>query len=268
MLEVSRRAAQLPKMLNDREELWTSQERIGRALFALGQPAEARESFLAAIATVESMRREVAGGEQQQQSFHGKPSLAVAGNDRPARLAEDKHAEALTFAEQSKARVLLDALQSGRANLRQSWSKEEQQADEQQRLRLVSLNTQLTTEVRRDKPDTARVAELKAEVEKARLEYEDFETRLYLAHPELRVQRGEAPTIKSEELAALLPDASSALLEYVVGEEQTYLFVVTKGNRPTFVFTRCRSNATNSRSRLKRFGNNSPGAISGFVRLQ
>ena len=234
MLTVARRAAEIAEDLNSREELWTSQEQIGRALFALGQPVEARASFLSAIATVEAMRREVAGGEQQQQSFMENrlsPWLGMID----LLVAQNNHAEALTFAEQSKARVLLDALQSGRANLRQSWSKEEQQGEEQFRLRLVSLNTKLTTEVRRDKPDAARVAELKAEVAKARLEFEDFETRLYLAHPELRVKRGEAPTIRKEELAALLPDDSSALLEYVVGEDQTYLFVVTKGKQDAAV---------------------------------
>jgi len=93
------------------------------------------------------------------------------------------------------------------------------------------LNSQLTSEVRRDKPDAAKVAELKRAVEKARLEYEDFETRLYVAHPELKVQRGQAPIIRMEELNALLPDASSALLEYVVGDDETHLFVVTKGNK-------------------------------------
>ena len=228
MLEVSRRAAQVAASLNDSEELWTAQERIGRALVGLGQLEEARNSFVAAISTMESLRRNVAGGEQQQQSFlenRLSPWLGMID----LLVSQGKQAEALKFAEQSKARVLLETLQAGRANIRQSWSKEEQQADEQHRLRLVSLNSKLTAEVRRDKSDASRVAELKAEVEKARLEYEDFETRLYAAHPEIRVRRGEAPLIKSEELSSLLPDASSALLEYVVGEDQTYLFVVTKG---------------------------------------
>src|SRR5258705_10540871 len=69
MLDVSSRAAKLAESLNDREELWNAQERIGRALLALGQPAEARDSFLAAISTLEYLKRDVAGGEQQQQSF-------------------------------------------------------------------------------------------------------------------------------------------------------------------------------------------------------
>jgi CHAT domain-containing protein/Tfp pilus assembly protein PilF len=228
MLDVSRRATKLAEDLNDREELWAAQEKKGRALFALGQLAEARESFLASIATLEALRRNVAGGEQQQQSFlenRLSPWLGMID----LLVSQNRHVEALTFAEQSKARVLLDTLQGGRARIRESWSKEEQQAEEQHRLRLVSLNSKLTAELRRDKPDAARVAELKAEVDKARLEYEDFETRLYLAHPEMRVRRGEAPIIKAEELNALIPDASSAVLEYVVGEHQTYLFVATKG---------------------------------------
>jgi len=227
MLEVSRRAAKISEALDDPEELWPAQERIGRALFALGQPDEARASFMAAISTLEAMRRNVAGGEQQQQSFL-ENRLSPWFGMVDLLVSQGKHAEALTFAEQSKARVLLDTLQSGRANIRQSWSKEERQADQQLRQRLASLNLKVTAEVRRDKPDAARVAELKAEIEKARLEYEDFELRLHVAHPRLKAQRGEAPVIKSEEIASLLPDASTAVLEYVVGEQQTYLFVATK----------------------------------------
>jgi CHAT domain-containing protein len=145
-------------------------------------------------------------------------------------VSQQRYAEALTFAEQSKARVLLDALQTGRANLRKTWSKEEREAEEQRRLKLVALNSQLTTESRRDKPDAARVAELKSVVEKTRLEYEDFETRLYVTHPELRLQRGEAPIVKAEELASFVQDSSSALLEYVVDDDKTFLFVVTKSD--------------------------------------
>jgi CHAT domain-containing protein/uncharacterized protein HemY len=227
MLDAGRRAA---KLADNREDQWIAQDRIGRALLAMGQPAEARENFLAAIATIEAMRRDVAGGEQQQQSFLERrlsPWLGMID----VLVAQGNYAEALTFAEQSKARVLLDVLQTGRSNLRKSWSTEEQQAEAQLRKHLVLLNSQYTNEVRRDKPDATRVAELKTEVEKARLEYEDFENRLHVAHPKLKAQRGEAPILKAEELASLLPDASSALLEYVVGDEKTYLFVVTKGSK-------------------------------------
>jgi len=229
MLEASRRSAKLADDIYSREEIWGAQDNIGRALVGLGNAAAARDSFLAAINGIEALRREVAGGEQQQQSFlenRLSPWFGMIG----VLVSQQKYAEALTFAEQSKARVLLDALQTGRTNLRKSWSKEEQQAEERQRLKLVTLNSQLMTESRRDKPDVARVAELKSAVEKARLEYEDFETRLYVTHPELRLQRGEVPIVKAEELASFVQDPASALLEYVVDDDKTFLFVVTKRN--------------------------------------
>ncbi|HEX5733396.1 MAG TPA: CHAT domain-containing tetratricopeptide repeat protein [Blastocatellia bacterium] len=227
MLKVSLRAASLTEEINDPDEHWKARERIGRALRGLGQPVEARRNFLAAITTIESLRHEVGGGGQQQQSFlesRLSPWLGMIA----LLVSQKEYSEALTFAEQSKARVLVDALQAGRTSLHQSLSQREREAEERERLRLISLNTQLTNELRRDKPDPSRAAELKASVEKARLEYEDFETSLYVAHPELRVQRGEAPIIKAEELAALLPDGASALLEYVVSDDETYLFAVTK----------------------------------------
>jgi len=229
MLEVSQRSAKLADDIYSREEIWTAQDNIGRALVGLGKPAEARDSFLASIKGIEALRREVAGGEQQQQSFL-ENRLSPWFGMIDVLVSQQKYAEALTFAEQSKARVLLDALQTGRTNLRKSWSKEEQEAEERQRLKLRTLNSQLTTESRRDKPDAARVADLKSAVEKARLEYEDFETRLYVMHPELRLQRGETPIVKAQELASFVPDASSALLEYVVDDDKTFLFVVTKRN--------------------------------------
>lgn len=230
MLASSSRAVQIGTELNFPEELWKAQELTGKALAALGKTAEARQSFQAAITTLETLRRQVAGGEQQQQSFlEGKLSPWL--NMTHVLVAEREYAEALSFAEQTKARVLLDALQSGRANLRQSLSKEERQAEEKLRLELVNINSNLTGEMRKDKPDAAVITNLKQALAKARLEYEDYETRLYASYPGLRERRGETPIIKKEELKSLLPDSASALLEYVVTEDETYLFVVTKDAR-------------------------------------
>ncbi len=226
-LEVTRRAARVAEEINAPEELWAAQESRGRALRALGRPEEARRSFLDAIATIESLRHQVAGGEQEQQSFlEGKLSPWLGMID--LLVSEHQYAEALSFAEQSKARVLLDVLEVGRPSLRKSLSSQERQTEEEKRLRLVALNSQLTRELRRDRPDPSRITDLRSAIAKARLEYESLETNLYVSHPELRVQRGESSIIKAEELTGLLPDAASALVEYVTTEDVTYLFAVTK----------------------------------------
>lgn len=93
---------------------------------------------------------------------------------------------------------------------------------------LVSLNTQISRETIRPQPDQARLTELKTQLQKARLDFEASQTNLYTTHPELRAQRGEGHPLTLEEATALLPDAKSALLEYVVTDDQTYLFATTK----------------------------------------
>jgi CHAT domain-containing protein/Tfp pilus assembly protein PilF len=227
MLEVSRRAARVAEEINAPEELWAAQESIGKAHRALGHPAEARQSFLDAIRTIESLRPQVAGGEQEQQSFlENKLSPWLGMID--LLVSQHQYAEALSFAEQSKARALLDVLEAGRPNLRKSLSPQEHQTEEEKRLRLVALNSQLTRELRRDRPDPSRTADLNAAIARARLDFESLETNLYVAHPELKVHRGEFSTIKAEELTNLMPDTANALVEYVVTDDMTYLFVVTR----------------------------------------
>ena len=231
MLESSRRAAQLALEINAPEELASAQEDVGIALRALGRPAEARQSFLAAIATIEAMRHHVAGSEQQQQSFlENKLSPWLEMIDLLAVQKED--AEALAFAERAKARVLLESLQTGRANIQHSLSPQERTEEEQHRLRLVALNTQLTREALSPKPDAARVVQLKAQIAQARLDFEALETRLYVAHPELKTKRGELKPITVSEATALLNE-QTALLEFAVGKDKTHLFVITKAKAVT-----------------------------------
>jgi hypothetical protein len=145
-------------------------------------------------------------------------------------MREGRPTDALTFAEYAKARVLLDVLKTGRVNSAKAMTGQEQEQESKLRSELVSLNTQVTRASQQDNPDQARLDGLKSLREKARLEYEAFQISLYAAHPELRAQRGDAPVVKGDEIAALLPDAGSALLEYLVTDETTYLFAITKSD--------------------------------------
>ncbi len=226
-LEFAERAAALARQPGGIETLWRARLTAGTAYRALNQPAKARQAFDEAITTIETMRAQVAGGEQEQQRFfeskvspyHAMVELLIAQNNT---------AEALTYAEHAKSRVLLDVLYSGRINVTKAMTGEEQEQERKLNNLLVSLNAQIYRESLRQQPDQARLAELKSQLQKARLEFEAFETSLYAAHPELKTQRGAAQPLRLEEASALLPDAKTALLEFVVAEEKTYLFVLTK----------------------------------------
>src|SRR5262245_26663389 len=210
---------------------------MGYSQLGLNRPLEARQSFAEAVSIFEKLRTQTAGGDEERRryfeggllAYHGMLSLLVK---------ENQTWEALVFAERAKARVLLDALQHGRISVQKAMTTEEQRQEGRLRSELTQLNTQLALATQSDKPGVERISEFKTRLEKARINYEDFQNSLYAAHPELKVHRGEASIINAEELAALLPDATSALLEFVVTDDATYLFVVTKPQRQAAAETR------------------------------
>ncbi|MCM3903275.1 MAG: CHAT domain-containing protein [Pyrinomonadaceae bacterium] len=228
-LEVAGRAAAIAREIGGVELLISSQTAAGMAYRALDEPVRARQSFDEAIAAVERMRAKVSGGEQEHQRFFESktsPYLEMVG----LLVAQNRPGEALAYAERAKARVLLDVLSGGRADVTKAMTAQEQEQERKLEAKLAAINTQVSGAGRSPQPDQVRLADLKARLQKARLEYEAFQTSLYAAHPELSVQRGEAKTVTLEETAELLPGAQSTLLEYVVTDEKTYLFVLSKGN--------------------------------------
>jgi CHAT domain-containing protein/Tfp pilus assembly protein PilF len=235
-LELAQRAIALAEQAGEREQTWQARTTMGRTLLALGRPAEARRALEAAVDAIESSRTLVAGGEEEQQRFfEGR----VAPYQQMVALlaAEGLAGEALAYAERAKARVLLDVLRSGKVSVTKAMSTEEQERERALTVALVSLAAAVRDESVSTKPDPARLAGLNERLAKARLEHEAFRTALFASHPELKAQRGEVSPPSPAEAAALVTDAASAILEYVVTEERTYLFVLTKGSPPLQVHT-------------------------------
>ena len=200
---------------------------IGDVYRAQGNMEKALVAYRNAITTIESMRGQVAGGEQERQRFfedrvavyHAMVEVLI---EQYRRVGDTSLLEALAYAERAKARVLVDVLQSGKVNVTKAMTTDEQEKERKLNNELVSLNTQIY----REKDDTRR-DDLKARLQKTRLDYEAFQTSLYALHPELKVQRGETKPVTLDEMRALLPDPKTALLEFVVTEDKTYLFVVS-----------------------------------------
>jgi CHAT domain-containing protein len=211
-----------------KQKSWEANTVLGQVYGALNEPAKARQSFTDAIASIENGRLMVVGSEEEKQRFmEGRvlpyqemiSLLIAAGNTN----------EAFSLAERSKGRVLLDVLQGDKINLSKTMTAQEQ--TEQQRLNneLVSVNAQIAAESNRAKPSQERLADLREDLEKARLSYAAFRNQLYIAHPNLKTQRGETQPLTLDEATNLLPDEKTGLLEYVVTPDRTYLFVVRKG---------------------------------------
>lgn len=228
-LSNSQQAVSLARETGRQNDLCLALIHRGYSQLALNQLSESRTSFTEAVAIMERLRTLAAGGVEERQRYfeggvqahHGLLSVLVK---------QDQTQDALFLAERAKARALLDMLQHGRVGVHKQMTAEEQEEERRLKSELTQLNKQLARFTQSQKADANRVREVEVQLEKARLSYEAFQNSLYAAHPELKTQRGEAPIINAQELAELLPDTSSVLLEYVVTEDETYLFAITKAS--------------------------------------
>jgi CHAT domain-containing protein len=222
-LQAADRASIIAGQSDSRGQLLSALLAAGLIHRALGQPDPAQKAFEDAIAQAEALRNEVAGGSQEQARFFEdatEPYYAMVS----LLMSQDKAPEAFRYAERAKGRVLLDALQHRAPSISKAMTARELEDERGLRIAMASLNAQL----RQQGQSPEYRNELKSRLQKARLDYEGFRTRLYAAHPELRTQRGDAPEIDIQQAAALIPDSSTALLEYVVTEDATYLFSLTR----------------------------------------
>lgn len=224
-LSFAEEAERLSRQMANQESLREALTAVGYSHLGLQQPVEARRAFTEAIVTTEELRAQTSGGVEEQQR-HFEILLAAYHGMMRLLIEEQQPVEALRFAERAKARGLLDILQQGRVNIQKAMTAQEQQQEQRLQSELTRLNTQVSLARLLRQPDKTR--EYESQQEKARLQYEGFQTTLYAAHPELKVQRGETSLITAEELATLTPDAATALLEYVVTADRAYLFVLSR----------------------------------------
>src|SRR5262249_36603885 len=98
-------------------------------------------------------------------------------------------------------------------------------------LQLSSLNSQILKEKSLGHPDRDRLSRLSADLDKARVDFEAFETSLFVAHPELRVQRGRVQPANLAECGALIADSRTALIEFSASDSEVLLFLLDKDDR-------------------------------------
>jgi len=223
-LDSALRATEIARKISSPNLEWQTLTIAGQAHENLGENAEARKFFLDAISTVELLRAQVAGGEEEQQSFLS--SRLTPYYNLVALLEAQQPAEAFAVAEQAKARALLDVLHNGKMEITKAMTSAEREQEKQLQVEMVSLNKQLEQENDKEKPDSERTAGLKSRIQAVRLSYGDLQTTLFATHPQLKTQRGQVQPLGVQEAGRLLPDSRSALLEFVVGEEKSFLFVL------------------------------------------
>lgn len=227
-LDVAGRAAVLSKREGEQEEYWKACGLKGQASFALGRNAEAEASATEAINAIENMRVNIVGGEQERGQFL-EARISPYQTMVEVLISQGKVDAAIDFSERIKSRVLLEIMQGGKLSLGKVMTKEEREEDAKLLARLESLNLQIRRELQHSATPGNSTTQLYADQKRARIKYEAHQASVFAAHPELRVPPPETRPATVEDINILLRDPSSAILEYVVTAEKTYLFVITEG---------------------------------------
>lgn len=221
-LNFAEQAALLAKQVQADEVLWYARMLTGKAQRSLGRPALALQSFVEACAIVESLRSRPASSEAGGERSGVLPYLAAVD----LLVEQNRSAEAFDYAERAKVQSLIELLRRGNAQTVRSMSAAEQAEERKLAGDAVSLELQLEREaLSRTSNETRRTA-MRNRLNQSRSNYATFRQRLYVTHPSLKVERGEL-SLKPEQLRTLVNDRRTALLEYVVTENNTYLFVLS-----------------------------------------
>jgi CHAT domain-containing protein/Tfp pilus assembly protein PilF len=225
-LDASDRGANVARQLGLDEVLWKTLTIKGQCDLALGRREEAAKSFSDAVDVVEKLSRQVAGSEDTRRRFFEnktEPYLGMVG----LLVERGDDFAALTYAERTKGRVLIDILHNGRINVQKTMTGGEIERERELKYQLVSLNSRLSQERLAAGPNAAAVETLKARLGEARFDYESFQSALYERHPTLRLQRADIPPLGRQDIARLLEDDGAAV-EYVVAHDELHIFVLTR----------------------------------------
>jgi CHAT domain-containing protein/tetratricopeptide (TPR) repeat protein len=222
-LDLAKLAAASVEENGNRELLWQAQSLIGQIYLAQDDCDSTRTALDAAIGTIESLRGEVVGGASEN-------SLFFAERIKPYQLlskmfaAQGDYRNSFEYAERAKARVLVDAVQSGKNQSTSIMTVAERFDDNRFRGNIASLHAQISKLAPGDK---AKRSDLDAKLATARGDMTRFRTNLYAAHPQLRIKHGEAKPVELRDVDSLL-NANSALLEYSVSPDAVFLYAFTR----------------------------------------
>lgn len=226
-IKYAEEAARAAERYNDPDTLEDAYLLAGHAHRALDQPEAARRSYQSAIEQVELVGSQISGSEPSAAQFFEdqlKPYQAMT----VLLLSRRDVDGALSYADRAKSKVLLNVLRNGRRSASQLMTARELEQDDGLRRNLMLLNRQVIR-AQAGRAGEAEVRRLRNQRVEARLDYELFRARLYINHPELAGRRpDETDGFESEDgdRLSLLPD--EAALEFMVTDEKTYLFVLTK----------------------------------------
>ena len=186
---------------------------------------EARTTFLSTTSQV----FEEAAALNAEMALNAKGNVPTAATGSSLRFT----AEGFRIAEQGRARSLLDVLADGHAVISAGVPPDLIKRRSENLANQQLIGAQLTGVSLAGETPKQTFTELESELERLAAEFENFENQIKAASPRLNsLVHTRALTL--EEVQRLVLDDETALLEYSLGEQSSYLWVITRQNAALF----------------------------------
>jgi len=236
-LDLYQQALQLSRAVADRSTEASTLRRIALVKRNRGDLAEARTRIEEALDIVEHLRTKVAGQELRASYFASVHEFFETYIDVLMHLhrlnpAGGYDALALQAAEQAHARTLLDSLAEARATIREGAGPELLQREGALRQKLdvtAERQARLFATTHTDE----QVIALKKETEALLIQYQEVEAEIRTSSPRYAALTQPVP-LSLKGIQEQVLDSDTLLLEYALGDESSYLWVVTSGSVKSF----------------------------------
>jgi CHAT domain-containing protein/tetratricopeptide (TPR) repeat protein len=215
------------------------------ALQAVAQ-AEAQAAYRDALADIETIAEGSVRGHEARTTFlattsqvfeeaaalNAEIALAAKGND-PTAATLRFTAEGFRIAEQGRARSLLDVLADGHAVISAGVPPDLIKRRGENLANQQLLGAQLTGVSLAGETPKQTFTELEALLERLDVEFESLETQIKAASPRLN-SLVHTRSLTLEEVQQRVLDDDTALVEYSLGEQSSYLWVITRQKAALF----------------------------------
>jgi CHAT domain-containing protein/Tfp pilus assembly protein PilF len=204
---------------------------IARAEQKRGNLNQARQTIEQAIGIIESLRTNIAGQELRASYFASRHEFFVSYIDMLIQMHKQNptaafDAVALAVSERARARSLLELLKEARADIRQGADSSLLERERSLRQRLAERAAAQTDLLnRRHTPEQAEAAA--KEIASITIEYEELKAQIRARSPRYAALTQPQP-LNLTEIQQQVLDPDTLLLEYSLGENASYLFVVSQ----------------------------------------
>ena len=201
---------------------WEVEGRIGHSLRGMGRNAEALDHYQTSIKGIESLRSVAIETEEGRAGVLAR-SRAVYAETADLLAEEHRDIEAFEIAERGRARAFVEMLATIRGGLPDEMTPEQAQNESDLQARISSIQKELWKEG----VSAREEQEQKAKLASAEDDLEAFHASVRRSNPRYASIRYPEP-INAGQVQSELLDNKSVLLEFMLGEKRSLVWVVSR----------------------------------------